>query len=425
MPTAQHKSQRPRILPMRYRDNVPWPLAQCPPPSANLPNSTVDIEPYHQLPGPSKGGPPPSTVNHSAAGQVSPHFCTPINAFWLFWQYFSTSPPFYDPEEFIQFPDLCNGQGESDAFDGWPDLFETMKTTSDDAHFGPYPNQTSFLLGEWYWAMGHQKSLQDFQSLLNIIRHSDFHPEDIQTTQWQAINIQLGVNDFDGVHSSGSDDINSKGWVDDAGWRKSSITIPVPFHQWANHPGLKDFFVNHLYHHSLTKVIIEKLSHPDNNQFFHYKPFELLWQCQAGDEIHIHGELYTSPAFAEEHQALQVSPNEPGCDLQKVVIALMFLSNMTHLTQFGTAKLWLTYLMFGNDTKYHCCKPTCNLCHHVAYFLTVRGISFLPDVCHCWCDLSSQTHSKILWQSTWVEDPANPCLLTFIRRLCMPNGQSY
>lgn len=193
----------------------------------------------------------------------------------------------------------------------------------------------------------------------------------------------------------------------------------------ANHPGLKDFFVNHLYHHSLTKVIIEKLSHPDNNQFFHYKPFELLWQCQAGDEIHIHGELYTSPAFAEEHQALQVSPNEPGCDLQKVVIALMFLSNMTHLTQFGTAKLWLTYPMFGNDTKYCCCKPTCNLCHHVAYFLTVRGISFLPDVCHCWCDLSSQTHSKILWQSTWVEDPANPCLLTFIRRLCMPNGQSY
>ncbi|KAG1857827.1 hypothetical protein F4604DRAFT_1931350 [Suillus subluteus] len=46
----------------------------------------------------------------------------------------------------------------------------------------------------------------------------------------------------------------------------------------------------------------------------------------------------------------------------------MFWSDSTHLTTFGNAKLWPLYMYFGNESKYHCCKPTCNLSNHVAYF---------------------------------------------------------
>ncbi|KJA18100.1 hypothetical protein HYPSUDRAFT_145489 [Hypholoma sublateritium FD-334 SS-4] len=46
----------------------------------------------------------------------------------------------------------------------------------------------------------------------------------------------------------------------------------------------------------------------------------------------------------------------------------MFGSDATHLTSFGSAALWPCYMYFGNESKYRRCKPTCNLCNHIAYF---------------------------------------------------------
>jgi hypothetical protein len=85
----------------------------------------------------------------------------------------------------------------------------------------------------------------------------------------------------------------------------------------------------------------------------------------------VHGELYTSSAFFDAHRELQESPGEPGCNLPKVIIAMMFSSDATQLTSFGNAKLWPNYLYFGNESKYRRCKPTNHLCNHVAYFQAV------------------------------------------------------
>src|ERR1700692_4795001 len=49
----------------------------------------------------------------------------------------------------------------------------------------------------------------------------------------------------------------------------------------------------------------------------------------------------------------------------------MFWSDATQLTSFGNAKLWPTYMYFGNESKYRRCKPSCHLSNHVAYFETV------------------------------------------------------
>ncbi|KJA21682.1 hypothetical protein HYPSUDRAFT_111821, partial [Hypholoma sublateritium FD-334 SS-4] len=46
----------------------------------------------------------------------------------------------------------------------------------------------------------------------------------------------------------------------------------------------------------------------------------------------------------------------------------MFGSDATHLTSFGSASLWPCYMYFGNESKYRRCKPTYNLCNHIAYF---------------------------------------------------------
>ena len=155
---------------------------------------------------------------------------------------------------------------------------------------------------------------------------------------------------------------------------KTPITISVPFHKRNKSPGPKDYIVGDLYHWSLVSVIRETLANPEDSSHFHYDPFEVFWKrTESSPGIHIHGELYTSPAFLDAHCDLQSLPGEPGCDLPRVVVSMMFWSDATHLTSFGSAKLWPCYLSFGNESKYRRCKPTLNLTNHVAYFETVRA----------------------------------------------------
>jgi hypothetical protein len=75
--------------------------------------------------------------------------------------------------------------------------------------------------------------------------------------------------------------------------------------------------------------------------------------------------------FNTAHQDLQASPREPGCNLPRVVAALMFWSDGTQLTHFGKEKLWPVYMFFGNESKYQCGKPSNNLCEHIAYLENV------------------------------------------------------
>ena len=134
-------------------------------------------------------------------------------------------------------------------------------------------------------------------------------------------------------------------------------------------PGVYDYHVGDMYHCKLISVIREKLANLQHDELFHYQPYNLLWQWGGSPApMNIHGELYTSEAFLQTHKDLQQPPPEPGCDLEHVVIALMFWSDATQLTTFGNAKLWPCYMFFGNESKYRRCKPSCCLCSHIAYF---------------------------------------------------------
>jgi hypothetical protein len=230
--------------------------------------------------------------------------------------------------------------------------------------FYPYPNETSFRLGEWFWQGSGQKSRASFRDLVGIVGNDDFCPEDVRHTKWDQIDTMLAFNDFDGEEQGGE-------WMaEDAGWKKQSICISVPFHQRSKNPGPKDYVAGDMYYRSIISVIREKLA--GDVQQFHYEPFELFWRpVDAHNDVRVHGELYSSPAFLAAHRELQEAPRESGCNLQRVVVALMFWSDATHLTSFGTAKLWPCYLFFGNESKYRRSKPLAHLCHHVAYFQTV------------------------------------------------------
>ena len=275
---------------------------------------------------------------------------TQCNAFGLYRRYYSHEFPSHDPESEADISSL------SDI------VYSGEHPQASD--YGPYPNKNSFRLGDWYWNHGIQKSQASFKELIHIIGDVDFQPSDIRSTNWDEINKSLakgGVDEYE--------------WEDeDAGWTASPVSISVPFHRNTPTPGPRDYISTKFHHRSLVSVIREKLTRDASH--FHYQPYELLWQTSnKSNPVRIHSELYTSPAFIEAHNLLQDSPGEPGCKLSRFIVALMFWSDGTHLTNFGNAKLWPLYMFFGNESKYRRGKPSFNLCEHVAYFETVRCTS--------------------------------------------------
>lgn len=359
------------MLPSRYQDILPEPLPLLPPEEA------IFIEQDHSILETTDSG---SVYSSTSSPRL---FSTPRNQFGLRRQYYSTSLPSHDPEEMIQLADLSE--------DGPDAVQQDTSITKGKNPFAPYPNESSFVLGDWYWNAGIQKSRDNFKELVGIISDPRFCTDDIRDTKWSSIDKILAVNDFDGV------DPGDEAWMDvDASWRTTRINISVPFHSKNKSPGPKNFFVGNLYHRSLVSVIREKLANPLDNQQFHYDPFKLTWRPNntAADK-RVYGELYTSPAFLDAHRKLQESPPEPGCTLPRFVVAMMLWSDATHLTSFGDAKLWPCYLSFGNESKYRRCKPSCHLNNHVAYFQSVSGSIFRLNLKFI-CQYSYPTHSKIL-----------------------------
>lgn len=293
------------------------------------------------------------------------------NIFGLSRKYTGSEPPSHDPEDFISLSDLSGEDSGLSSAERLPANFQQLNPLEDpredQSSFYPYPNRSSFLLGDWYWCGGIQKSQQSFRDLLDIIGDPEFSAEEVRSTHWGRVNTALANNSFDGDE-----------WEDDtAGWKKSPVTISVPFAAKAANPGPKDYTLDHFHHRSLVSVIREKLNNATDNQHFHYEPFELRWTPSKHTKLNgrVQGELYTSPEFEQAHKALQEIPGEFGCDLPRVVVALMFWSDSTHLTSFGKANLWPLYMGFGNESKYRRCKPSMHLLNHVAYFEKVRWIS--------------------------------------------------
>jgi hypothetical protein len=116
------------------------------------------------------------------------------------------------------------------------------------------------------------------------------------------------------------------------------------------------------------------VSDPVSNSYvhLHLEPYEPFWQpSESLGPVRVHGGLYVSEAFVSAHCDLQASLGEPGCNLPKVILALMFASGSTQLTAFSNAKLWPLYRLVGNELKYRLTKPSCNAFEHIAYFETV------------------------------------------------------
>ena len=332
-----------RRLPLRFRHEQPAPLRTLPPVKALQTNQTNNV--LCSAP-----------ASLAAPRPILKLLTSPRNDFGLFRQYNAVDFPSHDPEAEAQLSDISNSP---------PD--DQNSRSLSKSLFQPYPNRNAFLLGEWYWNGGTQKTKECFKKLTDIICDQSFDPADIKGISWDSLNNSLGAS---------SDESPESLWFDepDAGWTQTQITLPVPFHLNTPTPGIRQYTFPPFRHRSIVSVLKEKMANPHDFKHFHLEPYELRWRRRnmaEKESTRVYGEAYTSPVFLKAHEEIQAADGEPGCSLPRVLIGLMFGSDSTHLTSFGTASLWPCYMYFGNESKYCRCKPSHNLCNHIAYFQKV------------------------------------------------------
>ncbi|KAG6835741.1 hypothetical protein H0H93_015071 [Arthromyces matolae] len=269
------------------------------------------------------------------------------NAFGLFREY--ATWPTYNPDDTISLDHLSDTPTTQATKSNETPTPLTLPTTTTSPSLNPYfpfASSTAFGLMNWMWTGSPMKSLKEFVSLVNFLKSDSFSKDDLaefdplKETEILDKHLQQPAPD---TLQGDSLAIRSDGW------KFEDVVIKMP--DGKKHPTpntIPSFTIPGLARRSITAK---------NN----------VADGSDSDVQRIHDELFASDAMIEAHLQLQQAPREPDCTLERVVAALMFWSDSTHLATFGNASLWPIYLWFGNQSKWIRGKPTSQTCHHVAY----------------------------------------------------------
>ncbi|KAF5382541.1 hypothetical protein D9615_002821 [Tricholomella constricta] len=350
-PPTLTQSGRPRrnyTLPKRFQDVLP---ALPDPPLVNEPELSQPSLPRVRL-------------------IVRDRFISALNIFGL-WRDYPHRPSFV-PDGSISVADLAN---KSLSFADAPQasLFRVFSRSPP----WPFRNMSIYRLMTYFNSGSITKSAGEANRLVeDVLLAPDFTTEDLRAFNAHQENQRLDDAISDPESSPFLREFSSH-----------SINIDVP-------SGRKDippskFLVPGLLYRKVTSVIKAAFRDPLAHHY-HFSPFKLFHRSPVtGKEERVMGEVYTSDAFIAEHDHVQlrspVSPDDPDCKREKIIAAVMFSSDGTHLTNFGIAKAWPIYLMLGNLSKYFRGLPNSGAMHHVAY------IPSLPD---SFQDFASTVHEK-------------------------------
>ncbi len=203
-----------------------------------------------------------------------------------------------------------------------------------------YTNQTVELLLDWQNSGSSAKSNDKLNRLVKeVLLHPKFKLNELLK--------------FNATHENQKADATEEQSQYLQGFHHANIVIKIPSSSKDNAPQL--FSIPGLYYHKITALIQESFKNPLFLKF-HLSPFKLYWKhTQADGEAskRVYSELYDSDMFLDVHTKVQhTQTDDPNCKWEKVVATLMFWSDATHLATFGTARMWLIYMLFGNLSKY-------------------------------------------------------------------------
>ncbi|KAF8890440.1 hypothetical protein BD779DRAFT_1438607 [Infundibulicybe gibba] len=230
----------------------------------------------------------------------------------------------------------------------------------------PFKNMTIFRLMTWAShsaGNGHVTESALTSLARDVVCMPDFRADDLVGFDAHRENQRLDKSEDD-------PGLKDTPFSNSDKWNETGIDIQIPTGVPQSLP--KTFTVPGLHFRSLVEVIKSAFSET-TARHFHLTPFRRIHQSHttAGDETRIFDEMYTSDTWINAHNNLQKQPAEPDCKLERVIAGLMFWSDSTHLTTFGTEKVWPLYLYFGNLSKYLRSKPEFGGCHHVAYIPSI------------------------------------------------------
>lgn len=337
---TNHDSRPRRILrlPLRYRDELP----QAPLPVAqDQPNSH-----------------PTRVILH-----VFDSIRTCFNTFGIARQY--RHRPSYDPDAIVSADELSNIRpAESHISDtGIQDGEALLGSPSRREPPWPWKNMSIWRLMSWMVTGSDRKSVMEVERLVNDVMKAD----DFTLDDFEHFNPNTQMKHFDT-----SEDDDTMGILQRDGWKSTDVKIMVPSKEKNPRGNGHEFSVSGLFYRPLISVIQAAFSER-SSKWFHLTPFKRIWKSPVtGEEQRLYDELYTSDAWLQAHDELQKQRRDDNCKLERVIAGLMFWSDATHLTQFGSASAWPVYLFFGNLSKYVRSDPNSGACHPIAFIPSVR-----------------------------------------------------
>ncbi|KAG9031058.1 hypothetical protein FS837_003120, partial [Tulasnella sp. UAMH 9824] len=347
-PPLPTKSTR-RHLPRRFKDFLPQGIASKL--STLRANNTLN-EASHN--------PPSNRPNSTEPGsRTARKWQTPKNLFGLLREYRAWPGPSHIPDDNPLITDLLLPTAEPPVPIP-PQSASEVDTSILDAIY-PFPNWSIFRFRKHHF--DHPiNSKQAENDLADLINHPRWRSDDLKGYNRDKLDRLLSTGSTKRLPAKPSLP-KANGWVE------TSVTIDVPL---SNGPSTSlPFVVEGFHYRKLTSAIRASLETPSTMEKVHLEPYRLYWSkpgLPSSSMERVYSELYTSDAMIREHEALQRSKPEPGCKLERVVLALLFASDSTHPTNFGQTKVWPLYMAFGNISKYDRCKPSASLMEHIAYF---------------------------------------------------------
>ncbi|KAF7367659.1 hypothetical protein MSAN_00829600 [Mycena sanguinolenta] len=250
-------------------------------------------------------------------------------------------------------------------------------------------NRTTSLLMNWVINGNTTKSEAEINALVHdVIQHPDFKVEELVKFDAHRANKQVDANAQAALPLL-------------ANFKETTVSIEVPSGSTSV---------------PLVSVIRAAFTDP-LSRYFHFSPFKLFQKVQgSAEEIRIFSEIYNSDAFIAEHDHIQrhgkLPPDDPQCKREKIIAALMGWSDSTHLANFGIAKLWPIYILFGNLSKYIRGKPNIGAEHHLAYIPSDKVLTARRFIYKLAFGIGSSKVEDLLKETSSV-----PTLNAFIERI--------
>lgn len=298
---------------------------------------------------------------------------TPPNKFSLYRLY--KHRPTHEPDAFLKLKDLAVTSHHIPAHDPPshlpvpPSDTPTSPAPSPAKSPAPWPfaNMSIWRFMSWINNGNTTKSATE----VNDLAHNVLLSPDFNVAELAGFNCETENTRFERQANKTNDPLAKS-------FMKSDVNFTVP----SSLPGVKNesYSVKGLYHRKLTDIIRGAFQESLADHM-HFSPFALFHRPPNSEKAErVYGELYTSDTFIEEHDKVTLSttniPSDAPPDernLEKVVAAIMFFSDATHLASFGNAKAWPIYLGLGNLSKYIRARPSSGSLFHAAY---------VPSVCY-------------------------------------------